>query len=1060
MKSRRILTFSVVLSVLLGLWPVSTILAVPTPVEIETEVWLELTCEGGTAGIRNLSSYGGTETVTVLLDGEVVFEHAVPLEANQTLEQTVNWAEWGVTLPLLEPHTVAVQTNDDEASATVGPCVEPPPPPPPPPSPQAGSILVHKFNDKNRDRVQGDGEESIEGWLIRLYSLDSGLRLIAEARTDGNGLVTFGELEPGQYKVWEEKRECWEPTTPPGMTFWDGGYFVIFGLAEGQQATVQFGNAYTCAPPQPTPTPEPTPSPSPTPEPTPKPTPTPTPTPPPAPAIDVEKYVSTDGETWYDADTPAEALQVPVGADVYFRFWVKNTGNVQLAHITLSDSVYDLSGCTLTDPLAPGASFECIIGPFAAKEGWHVNAATASGKYGCKTYKDTDLAKYYGYFEAAPSIDIEKYISVDGQQTWADADTPPGPEVEEGTPVYFRFVVTNDGNVTLTGITLEDSDFNLSGCEVPQELAPGGSFECVIGPFAAEEGQHADTATVTGYYDGEPYSDKDDAHYLGTKPAPEPTRLILEPDQATNELPTDTTHQFTATVLDQYGNPMEGVWVSFSTDFGHFEGDGQYVEALTNQSGQATVTVVSTTPGTAHIRAWLDDGDDTYSEGELTDEPSIKTWTGEGPTSLEVTKTVQPLWQRTYDWSISKSVAPDALELAPGESGDLTYTIEVVRAVAGDAYSVQGTIYAQNDVENPAHILQVEDAIEYKLPGPGDWVELTRVTVAGESWIPAGGLGEWTYSFPFTPVEGATYRNVAYVTLANHPKGEHTFLYRQSFDLPTNPTSEEDACATVTDVQSIPSGFSATDDYPTGGWQSCSSASFSIHKTVTNNTAEPGTYELDNTATAVEEDTGESHSDTATVTITVPEGGWDKSSLYFDEGYGCQGDCNQIRARVCNGGEDMRGSTTWELYWIARGNPKNGVVIASGTISPLRAGECQVLTYNPNNNPNGPSGNYMFKAYQRPGHPGQGDLWSEQCRLSCSSGSSGLAGAASSEGDAVSSPVFSLTGYSDELAAAGSGQDATPSPAPLSAQAAAAGATAVTGLAGAAWLLARRKLIL
>jgi len=90
-------------------------------------------------------------------------------------------------------------------------------------------------------------------------------------------------------------------------------------------------------------------------------------------------------------------------------------------------------------------------------------------------------------------------------------------------------------------------------------------------------------------------------------------------------------------------------------------------------------------------------------------------------------------------------------------------------------------------------------------------------------------------------------------------------------------------------------------------------------------------------------------------------------------------------AQVCNGddSEDMAGPTTWELYWRASGNPKNGNVIASGTIDPLATGECQILTYDPSDNPNGASGNYMFRAYQRPGHPGTGELWSGACEITC-----------------------------------------------------------------------------
>lgn len=120
-----------------------------------------------------------------------------------------------------------------------------------------------------------------------------------------------------------------------------------------------------------------------------------------------------------------------------------------------------------------------------------------------------------------------------------------------------------------------------------------------------------------------------------------------------------------------------------------------------------------------------------------------------------------------------------------------------------------------------------------------------------------------------------------------------------------------------------------------------------------------------------------------TETPEPPPDGWDKSSLSFTAG--CEGDCEQVRATVCNGADsrDMQGPSSWELYWSASGNPKNGSVIASGTINPLAAGACQTLTYNPADNPNGASGNYMFKAYQRPGHPGKGELWSESCSVIC-----------------------------------------------------------------------------
>jgi len=110
---------------------------------------------------------------------------------------------------------------------------------------------------------------------------------------------------------------------------------------------------------------------------------------------------------------------------------------------------------------------------------------------------------------------------------------------------------------------------------------------------------------------------------------------------------------------------------------------------------------------------------------------------------------------------------------------------------------------------------------------------------------------------------------------------------------------------------------------------------------------------------------------------------WDKSSLYFDEDYACQGDCNEISAKICNevDSENMQGTTTWELYWIESGNPKDGVIVTSGLTSTLEHGTCRILYYNPVDNLEGEVGNYKFKAVQRSGHPGPGELWSETCEI-------------------------------------------------------------------------------
>ncbi|MFO8073263.1 MAG: hypothetical protein R6V85_15440 [Polyangia bacterium] len=155
-----------------------------------------------------------------------------------------------------------------------------------------------------------------------------------------------------------------------------------------------------------------------------------------------------------------------------------------------------------------------------------IHAATDVAVGGLTLHRETDAtgensgdaSKTY----AEAGIDLEKFVSVDDQETWHDADSPTGPYTEVGGDVYFRFVVTNTGEVALSNLTLTDTDFDAEigeQCDVPPTLAAGDSFECVIGPLSAIAGQHENTGTVTGDYDGETYDDTDDAHYFGESPA-------------------------------------------------------------------------------------------------------------------------------------------------------------------------------------------------------------------------------------------------------------------------------------------------------------------------------------------------------------------------------------------------------------------------------------------------------------------------------------------------------------------------------------------------------------
>jgi YqxM protein len=99
---------------------------------------------------------------------------------------------------------------------------------------------------------------------------------------------------------------------------------------------------------------------------------------------------------------------------------------------------------------------------------------------------------------------------------------------------------------------------------------------------------------------------------------------------------------------------------------------------------------------------------------------------------------------------------------------------------------------------------------------------------------------------------------------------------------------------------------------------------------------------------------------------------WDKSSLEFIE-QGREGD--KIYAIVKNGqdSEKMNGSVTYEVFYIKKGNPKDGVVVKSGLVPALNSGQQYKITYKP-----GEFGNYKVKVYQHSDHPGKGELWSDK----------------------------------------------------------------------------------
>ena len=238
----------------------------------------------------------------------------------------------------------------------------------------------------------------------------------------------------------------------------------------------------------------------------------------PMPGISLIKRVSTaDTGPW------TKFVSVSPGDPVYYQFTIENTGDVPLDNIILNDSDLDASGCTFTDPLPVAVAANdnhittCILGPVTALSGEQINTASASGDYSSITFTSTDsTAAYVG---AEPSISLLKEVSQSASGPWSASIVG----VDPGTDVYYRFTVTNTGNVTLESIHVTDPTVSAAGCSFTDPLAALASTACVVGPVAASAtiGEYTNTAAAHGTYeyDGQEYdSAPSSASYTVTSP--------------------------------------------------------------------------------------------------------------------------------------------------------------------------------------------------------------------------------------------------------------------------------------------------------------------------------------------------------------------------------------------------------------------------------------------------------------------------------------------------------------------------------------------------------------
>jgi uncharacterized repeat protein (TIGR01451 family) len=207
------------------------------------------------------------------------------------------------------------------------------------------------------------------------------------------------------------------------------------------------------------------------------------------PSIDIQK--ATNGQ---DADSPTGPT-IPVGSPVTWTYAVTNNGQLPLSNVAVSDS--DLGAITCPkSTLAVAESMNCSANGTAVA-GQYANTGSVTANSAGGPVNDSDDSHYYG---SAPSIDIVKTAS-------------PTTYAADGVAITYSFLVTNTGNVTLTGVNVTDPLTGLgaitcnwagsSDAGTPAgTLSPGETVSCTA-PYSTTQadvdaGKVDNTATASG----------------------------------------------------------------------------------------------------------------------------------------------------------------------------------------------------------------------------------------------------------------------------------------------------------------------------------------------------------------------------------------------------------------------------------------------------------------------------------------------------------------------------------------------------------------------------------
>jgi len=277
------------------------------------------------------------------------------------------------------------------------------------------------------------------------------------------------------------------------------------------------------------------------------------------------------------------------GTTLHYTLVIRNTGNVTLTNILVTDP---LTGLSRPIPsLAPGSSVTITenynVTQNDVNTGRIVNTARAEVTYAGTLYSD----------EASVTVPATQNPRISITKTALEANY-----TTAGDIIHYTLVVNNSGNVTLTGVVVTDPNTLVTCTGAPYTLAPGASVTCTavhtITSSDVSDRSFANTATATGYDpSGQPVSASSNTVVVSLNNlAPDiacPPPIITGTSATTCDI--EITSGLSATYSDPNDNVESLTWVMTGATAGSSPSSGiNNIGSYTFNLGTTTITYTVT----------------------------------------------------------------------------------------------------------------------------------------------------------------------------------------------------------------------------------------------------------------------------------------------------------------------------------------------------------------------------------------------------------------------------------------------------------------------------------